>query len=376
MVNHRGRIPALATALLILLFLQGLTFADSTTTVELTNLAGISRGENDIPAVNAASTADVTFRSGGNSNVKSQLSLEAGIADSALIDISRAFIKARFPLFRLTLGKTRLTWGDGFMFNAGDVLFDSLSATVDLTDDEIRTDGSWLASVYLPLGRFSFLETVVLPPEFDPLEYLIDSRIATDNGDPQPELPGGYRTSGGARLVLRPGGIKTEAGYLYSGRSESHKPYISMQGNLIVDWNLSASSSLDIHESGTDADENLAVSFGLFHSLKTSPSATLGLRLEGAGHPLAENRNIYIYPELSFSPDDRRTLFLRSIFSLDDISSVHIAGASWNIYQGFKILGYAGFCTGEEGDTFAWDSTFSTSPVPGYFVSAGCSFVF
>ncbi len=376
MVTRRENTSVFYSALFILLMLPALSFADSTTTIELTNLAGAARGEENIPAVTAASTAEITFRSTGNSNVKAQLSLEAGIADSALLDISRAFIKARFPAFRLTLGKTRLSWGEGFMFNAGDVLFDSLSAAVDLTGDEIRTDGSWLASVYLPLGRFSFLETVLLPPVFDPLEYLIDSRVAAETGSDMPEIPGGYRTSAGARLVLRPGGIKTETGYLYSGRTESHRPYASLQGHLLADWNLSASTDMSIYEAGTDGADNLAVSFGLFHSVKTSPAAALNLRLEGAVNPLADEKNLLLYPEISFSPDDRRTIFLRNIFSIDDTSSVHIAGMTWNIYQGFKILAYGGICSGENGDTFSWDSTLSTSAVPGYFVSAGCSFVF
>ena len=166
--------------------------------------------------------------------------MEADVADTALIDVSRAFIKARFPAFRLTLGKTRLSWGEGFMFNAGDVIFDSLSTSADLTADEIRTRGTWLASAYIPLGRFSFAEAVLLPPAFDPLTYLIDSRIAAEAGEDPPEIPRGYRSSGGLRIVLRPGGIKTETGYLYSGESESHKPYVSFQGNLIADWHLSA----------------------------------------------------------------------------------------------------------------------------------------
>ena len=161
-----------ATLILLLLVCLPLA-AENSITVELTSLAGIVRGEDAVPDATAASRAEVTFRSTGNSNVKAQLTMEADVADTALIDVSRAFIKARFPAFRLTLGKTRLSWGEGFMFNAGDVIFDSLSTSADLTADEIRTRGTWLASAYIPLGRFSFAEAVLLPPAFDPLTYLI-----------------------------------------------------------------------------------------------------------------------------------------------------------------------------------------------------------
>ena len=366
---------------LLLLLAAAAGWTESEVTVELTNLAGIARSGDYSVGATGSSEAKISYRSRDNRDVKAQVTLDAAVAETAMMDVSRAFIKTRFPGFRLTIGKTRLAWGDGFMFNAGDVIFDSVSTSVDLTGDELRTAGKWLASAYVPLGRFSYAEAVVLPPQFDPLTYTIDSRIAEQTGSSPPELPGGEETSGGMRLVFKPAGIKLETGYLYSGKTSEHRPYINLQGNLLVDWNISASTALgnDPAEEGRD---NLAVSFGLFRLFKTGYSSTLNVRLEGLLRPWgswevsAGDYGLYLYPELSFSPDDRRTVFYRAVVSPVDVSAIHIVGASWNIYQGFKLLFYAGAATGEDGDTFSWNDSYETSALPGYFLSAGCSFAF
>lgn len=43
------------------------------------------------------------------------------------IEVPRAYVKLRFPWMRVTLGKTRLSWGQGLPFNAGDLIFGSMS---------------------------------------------------------------------------------------------------------------------------------------------------------------------------------------------------------------------------------------------------------
>ena len=268
------------------------------------------------------------------------------------------------------------------MFNAGDVIFDSLSTATDLTGDEIRTNTAWLASAYMPLGRFRFLEAVVLPPVLDLQQYLIDRRLSDQGLAGDPEIPESDQSAAGARIVLRPAGIKTEAGYLYSGSSEEHRPYISLQGHLLVDWHISAATRLSIHEGGRDGAKNTAVSCGLFQVIRTEKGRTVTLRLEGAVRPTADwhpdddEYALFLYPEIRFAPDDRRTLFYRSIISPVDISSAHVVGTSWEIYQGFKLLLYGGIAAGDREDRFSWEASGEESVLPGYFLSAGCSFVF
>ncbi|WP_319559980.1 hypothetical protein [Marispirochaeta sp.] len=347
----------------ILLFSLNLA-ADNSLSIEIRNLAGIFQTEDSGAGITGASEADLSFRSEANRDVKGQVSIKADVGEAATdFDLHRAFVRARLPWFRLTMGKTRLSWGEGFMFNAGDVLFDSQSTTVDLTGDELRTAGTWLASVYYSMGRFSFAEAVLLTPGETPEDY----------------------PSGGGRLVLRPGGIKVEGGYLYAGEAGEHRPYVSLQGGGWLNWHLSAASVIEpVAGADEQLDENLRLSFGLFQLFRVGYSSSLNLRIEGLLRPRGSWKDgkdpreygLYLYPEISLSPDDRRNIFYRAIVSPVDISALHVIGGSWNIYQGFTLLGYAGIASGEKGDLFSLHNSREADSLPAWFVSAGCSFIF
>ena len=355
-----------ACILLLFLYTPDLA-AENSLSIEIENLAGVFQGEDSVAGVSGGSEAELSFRSEANRDVKAQVSLTADVTnareETTEFDVYRAFIRARLPWFRLTMGKTRLSWGEGFMFNAGDVLFDSLSTSVDLTGEEIRTTGTWLASVYCPLGRFSFAETVLLTPEENPEDY----------------------PSGGGRLVLRPGGIKTEAGYIYAGDAGEHRPYVSFQGGGLINWHLSAASAIEpVAGAEKQLDERLRLSFGLFQLFRLAYSSTLNLRLEGLLRPRGSWRagedpreyGLYLYPEISLTPDDRRNFFYRAVVSPVDISALHVVGSSWNIYQGFSLLAYTGIASGEKGDLFSLQNGRDEGSPPAWFVSAGCTFVF
>ena len=175
----------------------------------------------------------VSLASKREGNVRGEVVLQGNSLDTApSFDsiVHKAYFKARFPSFRLTAGKTRLSWGDGMLFNAGDVLYGSNSTSVFLTKAELRSTTNWLASVNYPLGFFSFAEAVVMPSE-------------TDN-------PNGMLF--GARYYTTVKDIKVEMGYATKTPETTgvrlHKPYISLQGNLGFDWYLS--SSVAIPEAG------------------------------------------------------------------------------------------------------------------------------
>jgi len=357
---------AAAVGILLLLFSPQLA-AENSISIEIENLAGIFQGEDSGTGISGGSEAKLNFRSEASQDVKAQVTLTADVTNmregTTDFGVHRAYVRARLPWFRLTMGKTRLSWGEGFMFNAGDVLFDSLSTGVDLTGEEIRTAGTWLASIYYPLGRFSLAEAVLLTPGEDPEDY----------------------PSGGGRLVLRPGGIKTEAGYIYAGEAGEHRPYLSFQGGGLLNWHFSASTVIEpVAGAEGQLDENLRLSFGLFQLFRVAYSSNLNLRLEGLLRPggswkAGENPReygIYLYPEISLSPDDRRTYFYRAVVSPVDISALHVIGGNWNIYQGFTLLSYAGIASGEKGDIFSLHNSREADSLPAWFISAGCSFVF
>jgi len=279
--------------------------------------------------------------------------------------VYKAYFKARFPSFRLTAGKTRLSWGDGMLFNAGDVLYGSNSTSVSLTQAELRSSTNWLASVNYPLGFFSFAEAVVMPSETGvPLDMLFGARYYTTVKDIKVEA--GYATK-----VPKTTGIRL------------HKPYISLQGNLGFDWYLS--SSLAIPVAGDIAkrtSESWMISAGAFHLVALPLDRSLTLRLELLTRPFGtwepgpvddDTAAILLYPELGLSYSPSLSFSLRSIISPLDLSAMSTLGMSWNIFDAFNLIGSISLATGDEGDLFAWSSSTSSSS---FSATVGSSWVF
>ncbi|NCC66448.1 MAG: hypothetical protein EOM15_17580, partial [Spirochaetia bacterium] len=166
----------------------------------------------------------ISLKSPNSGNVRGEVVLKSptqnlisGDASAIYEEIMhKAYFRARFPSFRLTAGKTRLSWGDGMLFNAADVLYGSSNTSVSLTQDELRGETGWMSSINYPLGFFSFVEAVVLPSE-----------------DNEPQHMGL-----GARIYTTVGETKMEGGYLTKLESSTrvHKPYVSLQGNIGPDW--------------------------------------------------------------------------------------------------------------------------------------------
>ncbi|MDC7231111.1 MAG: hypothetical protein PQJ48_12425 [Sphaerochaetaceae bacterium] len=257
--------------------------------------------------------------------------------------LHKAYFKARFPSFRLTAGKTRLSWGDGMLFNAGDVLYGSNDTSVTLTQAELRSETGLLVSLNYPLGFFSFAEAVLLPSPDMQIEHM----------------------GGGARLYTTVQETKVEAGYLTSYESERlHKPYISLQGNIGPDWYLS--SSLAIPQSGDIGEETLdswVITGGLFHIQYLEDDKNVTLRLEfltrPAGNWKLESQDdadcpLLLYPEVVYTPSSSISWSLRTIISPFDLSFNATLGVNWAVLEGFSLLGFLSAPIGEKDDMFSW----------------------
>ena len=327
-----------------------------------------------------AGTGTFSFKSTGNKNVKADLAISIAFPEANLVlstepaaaalslpmlSIDRAFVKSRFPHFRLTAGKTRLGWGDGFVFNSGDVIFGSTDTAVDLTAAEVRTDTRWLTSLNIPLGRFSFIEGLVMPQQADTAAGLFTGRLD--------------EASAGGRLYSKLGGIKIEGGYFFD-QSETggsgdilplHKPYLGFQGNLFADWYLSSAVSLPAGSSTSlrdSAEDSLNISGGLFYLHQLNSISTLTFRIEGLYRPFqswtevnrtpGDDEPVYalmLYPEIGFTPADTLSLTARAIWSPVDSSAIITAGAGWNVFEGFDLSLYALFNAGDPDDNFPWN---------------------
>jgi len=303
------------------------------------------------------------LKSYGNKNVRGQLQFDALLSEEVELDVPRAFIKVRLPGFRLTLGKTRVSWGEGFLFNAGDVVFEGMSLMDNLTELELRDETDWMFVPYIPLGTFSFIEGLLLPHP-----RLVDGSVGTPaRGSGAPVAVPLSEIDAGTRIVTKALGVKLEGGYLYKGSEERHRPYVSFQGNLLtVDWHLS--SSLAIPSENPDRQalrDGWDISFGLFRLVNLPSVGSIAFRFESGIRPFgqwqergrspnASNYGIYLYPEVAIAVNDSLSCFVRSIVSPVDLSALNFAGLRWNIYQGFTMSFFFSLMLGDENDHFGW----------------------
>lgn len=386
----------LLTILLLSLAATAVTYADGTLSLDYQLMNTVLRTR----TINTggpywgyavSGTAGLSYRSTGNAKVKGELSFDLNFPEMdlsgtgtmiPLITLEKAYIKARFPEFRLTAGKTRLSWGDGFIFNSGDIIFGSITPYVDLTASEVRSETEWMVSVNVPLGRFSFVEALVVPPETSTEKMIGDLTGA----------------SAGGRIYTTIGGLKVESGYIYKGTDAYHQVYFGLQGNFGADWYAAGSvaipspgSSLSAEELG---EESFNLSFGLFYLQQLSRISSMAFRLEGLVMPFHRweesdpddpgtlpTYGLLLYPEVSYIPSDTVNLSLRSILSPIDLSAQMTAGITWNVFQGFSLIGYTTCNLGDSTDTFAWNKdaglwNTNSDYIDGFALSVGLSYIY
>ncbi len=312
----------------------------------------------------------VSLASKREGNVRGEVVLQGSSQDmTPSFDsiVHKAYFKARFPSFRITAGKTRLSWGDGMLFNAADVLYGSNDTSVFLTKTELRSTTNWLASINYPLGFFTFAEAVVMPSETGvPIDMLFGARYYTTVKDIKVEM--GYATKKPEKTV------------------REHKPYISLQGNLGFDWYLSSSLAIPVAgDIAKKSSESWMISAGIFHLVTLPLDRSITLRLELLTRPFGQwkagpvsdsDAALLFYPELVLSYSPSLSFSLRSIFSPLDLSAMSTLGVSWNIFEAFNLIGSISILTGDDGDLFPWSTTKASTASNSFSATIGSIWVF
>ncbi len=380
--------------------------AEQRSTVELELYDTVARSADGTWVGMGAGKASYALEQRGNRNVRSQFEFSASFSPAvaglpeASFAVERAYAKFRFSELRGTVGKAPYSWGEGLIFNVADIIFSRGTGT-NLMQQEFEDRTTWRTSLSWYLGPFSFLEVMLIPA---PLAVLTDEDTGELTGYSLPELED---SRVGLRWVSKLWDIKTEAGYLLDGSngvevedeeaarailsgesiayqdgSYYHRPYLSLQGNLGVDWHISASLELpDRGEISENIEEGLLLSSGIYSLIPANYDDTIGFRIESLIHPAGawEERSsaeadavygFYGYGEISYDFDSGVILALRSLVNPIDLSARVSPGLSWNVFQGFTLLGYATLQTGESGDTYPWDpqdSADGDSPSTGSF---------
>jgi hypothetical protein len=385
--GRRSPGPGAAAAVVLVLLAFGVPCtarAEVRPSVTLTGYGAVVRSGAGAALVSLLE-GSLDLESAGNENVRGFLQLDSWVGESFTLALPRAYVKVRLPWFRLTVGKTRVSWGDGFLFNAGDVVFGSMDLlSGGLGESVLRDETTWLTAVYVPLGPFSYLEGLLTPyaPSADSSSTLLGPSagdLTTDLGALlSPVGPG--EMGGGVRGVFRLGQVKLETGYYGSGRAGEHRPYLNLQGHLGVDWYLSAAAHIPtVDPAWSQWSEWIDLSAGVYTLRRLGRGRVLSARLEAAIRPGAlwseaggqqavalydygaqaagrqpPQYGLYLFPELSFSPADTLSLQARALISPIDLSALSMVGASWNIYQGLTLFSYLSLMGGDPNDLYAW----------------------
>ena len=308
-------------------------------------VSGVGRGELDL-------------RSRGSSDVRGRLQIctlltDVGGESTTEVSVPRAEIRWRTTVaeslrVRLTAGRSRLSWGDGVLFNAGDTINGVAPQSIDLTAETLRDETQWLVAGYVPLGRFAFFEPVVLIPGTAPA----------------------WHTAAGARTQFQLADVKTELGYLYRGAEEVHHPSVSVQGHLLVDWYAAASLRLP-----DPPNEELFTSAGLLHNGTMRSGAPWSARTEVLWQQ--GDQMLSVYPEFTWSPSSLFSLFLRgqltpvedaTLLDADEIESVSTVGCTWTPATGLQLslfvsgLTFRGTAPGSGADADPGTGATATSP--------------
>jgi hypothetical protein len=221
------------------------------------------------------------------------------VSSDGTTTLDRAYAKARFPwivdgtALRFTAGKAPLSWGKGFLFNAGDPIFGAVPAVSSLTASEYRTAADWMGTVYMPLGGFSFAELAYLAP--------VESR----------------HNRAGTRLVLAPSWRflqSVEISYLFE-EGPAQTASVSADGSLWADWYAAGSATRKTLSPDTEdflSGINWTVSAGAFRMFGPFFGISVSARAEALFYP-EEGRQVW-YPSVQ-AGYDVFTLNLQALFA-------------------------------------------------------------
>jgi hypothetical protein len=238
--------------------------------------------------------------------------------------LDRAYLKARLSraskagAFRLTLGKAPLSWGKGFVFNAGDPVFGAVPRVTGLSDGDYRASTAWMAVAYLPFGAFSFAEAAFLPRVASGGAYA-NAGAYPDTDAIRRGVAGDFneRHRAGLRVVASPRWRffqSAETGFLASDSGEAIG-YLAFDGSVWLDWYGAVSARWDDSVAAAEGPV-IACSLGLFRMTELIPGHSLAFRLEALAYP--DERRVLFYPSLEAEIAEGLSLLGQGFFACGD----------------------------------------------------------
>ncbi|AEE17978.1 hypothetical protein [Treponema brennaborense] len=216
--------------------------------------------------------------------------------------LRKAYMKFRLPCglpageMRIAAGKMPLSWGYGLFYNAGDLIFGSdplgtagtdATAAADATSltfsasslSDFRTATDWIFALTVPLLNGIQIEVAALPP----IETASTYGFGRFGGRVQ------FNTEFAALENI-------EAGYLAEGNAAVQKAYLSLDGNLWLDYNVNVSTAFK-KDDGFDKDEmQCSVSLAKIFYIQTDVrNHQLQLRAESLWAPFTQKLGVFSF---------------------------------------------------------------------------------
>lgn len=353
----RGRLFAL-----LLLGVVAAATGEPTISVDSEVRTSVTSGEGgDDWRYGQSSSVALSYMNHGSRRIRGELELEfIGSPEStasagAAVSLSRLYLRPSFGPVLATVGKSRSSWGAGYVLNAGDIIFGSESPWVDLLAREPRSETAWLTNVEVPFGAFSFVEVIALPG-------------AAEAGEPAPL----HRGSVGGRVSVEAGPCNLQSGYLYRGDNIAgidglgHRAYLTIEGIAPVSWHLSSSITTDRDRLSPDQmRDSLLVSAGFSDQRRFGLDRVIALRLEllarpanFGGKPGADSGRepaTLLYGAVDLTPRPSLTFSARNLAVPGEPSAEGAVGGSWALYESLVLSAYYTVQLGSGDDTFGRD---------------------
>ncbi len=325
--------------------------------------------ENDYLSARFGGSAHIRFYSTQSRIVRARFEFITNFSASSqgsvslLLEFPKAYIRFRVPVtdaytLRFSLGKDVYSWGEGRIYNAADVLngsryetsLDVLLRTTGngtggtqgtqqntqiIESTSIRNSSVWAGSAFIPIASYAFAELLFAMP--NNLERGI--RVVYPAQAPSPGtdktnflfLGNGIKDDFflGFRTQFRIAQVKTEIGYAYRAKplavqKGSHQPFISLQGNLFVDWYIANAFTVD--ETG---NFNTELSAGLFYTDTFDYVHGLRIRLETLYR--IELEEAFLFFDIHYVLNELTTFSLSTEIYLVDPKAMLIFGISHDL---------------------------------------------